>query len=258
MHSHFTMTFPSLHFATLTHPSHPYHSLLHFISLHFWMISPTPSLPLIYHFPNPFPRITWFTETVPKAYVKLYLHPPYSARSDAYSVGREVGAGTDISKVSGYSIEDLHFSPHQQIKKHPCPHRVSFPSMQRGQICTVKSVYFSGISGVTSLHTDLGTTLPSSFTFMIVPREQLTPSSASSPAWHHNAGSHRGGPCFISCQIMWDLWSTKWHWNMFSVSSSGSLANSHSRIAPQFSYYWRYILSILTETLNSKLKKLQI
>jgi hypothetical protein len=30
------------------------------------MIAPTPSFRLIYHFPNPFPEITWLQETVPK------------------------------------------------------------------------------------------------------------------------------------------------------------------------------------------------
>jgi hypothetical protein len=66
MHSHFTMTFPSFHFTTLTYPSHPHHNLLpftspHFTLLHFLIISPTPSLRLIYYFANPFPKITWFT-----------------------------------------------------------------------------------------------------------------------------------------------------------------------------------------------------
>jgi hypothetical protein len=68
------MTFPSFHFTTLTYPSHHHHSVLpfttlHFISLHFtllhltslyfWMVSATPSLRLIFHFPNIFPKIAW-------------------------------------------------------------------------------------------------------------------------------------------------------------------------------------------------------
>jgi hypothetical protein len=60
MHPHFTMTFPSFHFTTLTHPSHTHHSLLPFPSHHFTsfsMTAPTPSLRPIYHFPNPFPKI---------------------------------------------------------------------------------------------------------------------------------------------------------------------------------------------------------
>jgi hypothetical protein len=73
MHSYFTMTFPSFQFTTLTHHSHPHHSLLpftstslhftslHFTSLHFWMISPTNSLRLIYQFPNPFPKTASFS-----------------------------------------------------------------------------------------------------------------------------------------------------------------------------------------------------
>jgi hypothetical protein len=73
MHSQFTMTFPSFHVTTLTHPSHPRHSLLsptlQFTSLHFWMIYPTPSLRLIYHYPNPFPEITWFTGVEPRFFV---------------------------------------------------------------------------------------------------------------------------------------------------------------------------------------------
>jgi hypothetical protein len=32
MHPHFTVTFPSFHFTTHTHPSHPHHSLLPFPS----------------------------------------------------------------------------------------------------------------------------------------------------------------------------------------------------------------------------------
>jgi hypothetical protein len=75
MHSHFTMIFPSFHFTTYTHPSHSHYNLLpftsrhiispplhftslHFTPLHFLMISLIPSLGLIYHFPNPFPKIT--------------------------------------------------------------------------------------------------------------------------------------------------------------------------------------------------------
>jgi hypothetical protein len=171
----------------------PFTSVPQFISIHFDSIHFTSLrcifgwFPLHLHFALFITFLILFLkslglqETVPKAYVKLYLHSPHAAWSDAYGAGRKVGASTDISKVSGYSIEDLDFSPHQQIKKHPCPHRVSFPSIQSGQICTVKSVYFSDISGVTSLHTDLGATLPSSFTFMIVPPEHLTPNSAISP-----------------------------------------------------------------------------
>jgi hypothetical protein len=56
MHSHFTMTVPSFHFTALTHPSHPHHYLIRFTSLHFtefWMISPTPSLCLIYYWSDP-------------------------------------------------------------------------------------------------------------------------------------------------------------------------------------------------------------
>jgi hypothetical protein len=52
MQSHFAMTFPSFHFTTLTYPSHPHHNLLpytslHFTSLPFLMISPTPSFSFI-------------------------------------------------------------------------------------------------------------------------------------------------------------------------------------------------------------------
>jgi hypothetical protein len=41
MHSHFTMTFPSFHFTTITHTSHPPHSLLPFTttSLHLTLVS---------------------------------------------------------------------------------------------------------------------------------------------------------------------------------------------------------------------------
>jgi hypothetical protein len=58
MHSHFTAIIPSFHLTALT----PLHILAtdHFTSLHFWMIFPPPSLRLIYHFPNPFPKINSF------------------------------------------------------------------------------------------------------------------------------------------------------------------------------------------------------
>jgi hypothetical protein len=50
-HSHFTMTFPSFQFITLT-----YHSYPHLTSLRF-----------TYHFPTPFSKITCLQESVPKA-----------------------------------------------------------------------------------------------------------------------------------------------------------------------------------------------
>jgi hypothetical protein len=69
MHPHFTMVFPSFDFTTLTNPSHPHHILLTLPSLHFNSLhfddSPTPSLRLIYNFPNPYPKITWFTGEKP-------------------------------------------------------------------------------------------------------------------------------------------------------------------------------------------------
>jgi hypothetical protein len=33
-------------------------------------------------------------------------------------------------------------------------------------------------------------------------------------------------------QSMWDLWCTKWHWNMFSLRTSGSLHHYHSTTTP--------------------------
>jgi hypothetical protein len=60
---------PSLHstsphapFTSSSHFTSLHFTSLHFTSLHFWIIFPTPSLRLIYHFPNPFPKITWFTD----------------------------------------------------------------------------------------------------------------------------------------------------------------------------------------------------
>jgi hypothetical protein len=49
------------------HSTSPHLRTLHilatdyFTSLYFWMIFATHSLRLIYHLPNPFPKITWFT-----------------------------------------------------------------------------------------------------------------------------------------------------------------------------------------------------
>jgi hypothetical protein len=37
----------------------------------------------------------------------------------------------------------------------------------------------------------------------------------------------RGSSCSMPCQVVWDLWWTKWHWGGFSPSSSGSSANPH-------------------------------
>jgi hypothetical protein len=42
------------------------------------------------------------------------------------------------------------------------------------------------------------------------------------------AASHRGGPGSTAGHVMWDLWSTKWHWGRFPQSISVSPANSHS------------------------------
>jgi hypothetical protein len=55
----------SLRFALLHLRNPPSLSTFHVTSLHYLMISPTHSLRLIYHFPNPFPKITWFTGESP-------------------------------------------------------------------------------------------------------------------------------------------------------------------------------------------------
>jgi hypothetical protein len=48
--------------------------LLYLTSLHFLMISSKFSLHLIYNFPNPFPKINWFTGESPQGYCR-YLVP---------------------------------------------------------------------------------------------------------------------------------------------------------------------------------------
>jgi hypothetical protein len=55
------LPFIPLHYTYVHFTYWPQFTSLHFTSLHFRMISPTPSLHLIYYFPNPFPKITWFT-----------------------------------------------------------------------------------------------------------------------------------------------------------------------------------------------------
>jgi hypothetical protein len=77
MHSHFTMSFPSFHFTTLTHPSHPHHNLLHFTtlhftslhftSLHFWTILPHLHFALFITFLTLFLKLLGLQERVPKA-----------------------------------------------------------------------------------------------------------------------------------------------------------------------------------------------
>jgi hypothetical protein len=81
MHSHFTMTFHSFQFSTLTHHSNPRQNSLHFTSLHFLMISSTTSLHLIYHFPNTFANITWFTGESDKSEDFIY-HVNVISRED--------------------------------------------------------------------------------------------------------------------------------------------------------------------------------
>jgi hypothetical protein len=49
--------------------------------------------------------------------------------------------------------------------------------------------------------------------------------------------SHRGDPGSSTNQVMWDLWSTKWHWGRFSPSTSVSPANSHSTYCSTFIFY---------------------
>jgi hypothetical protein len=44
----------------------------------------------------------------------------------------------------------------------------------------------------------------------------------------YSPASHCGGPGSSPGQVMWDLWSTKWHWGRFPPSTSVSPANSHS------------------------------
>jgi hypothetical protein len=58
---------PSLHSTTIYFPTpHLISTPLHFTSLHFTALSMIPpSFRLIYHFPNPFPKITWLTEEIP-------------------------------------------------------------------------------------------------------------------------------------------------------------------------------------------------
>jgi hypothetical protein len=67
MHSHFTMTFPSFLFTTLTHPSHPRHTLLSFTttSLDFTVFSDDFSHTLLtFHL-----KLLDLEERVPKASV---------------------------------------------------------------------------------------------------------------------------------------------------------------------------------------------
>jgi hypothetical protein len=59
---HHDLDFIPLHYTYVPFTSSP-----QFTSLHFLMISPTTSLRLIYHFPNPFPKIFGLQERVPKA-----------------------------------------------------------------------------------------------------------------------------------------------------------------------------------------------
>jgi hypothetical protein len=66
MRPHFTMTFRSFHFTTLAYPSHPHHNSLPFTAF-FDDFPPTLSLRLIYHSPNPFPKLLRLQERVPKA-----------------------------------------------------------------------------------------------------------------------------------------------------------------------------------------------
>jgi hypothetical protein len=40
--------------------------------------------------------------------------------------------------------------------------------------------------------------------------------------------SHRGGPCSIPGQVMWDLLWKKWHWSVFSHISKIYPASSYS------------------------------
>jgi hypothetical protein len=43
-------------------------------------------------------------------------------------------------------------------------------------------------------------------------------------SWHSlhckSPASHCGSQVSIPCQFIWDLWSTKWHWSRFLLSSS--------------------------------------
>jgi hypothetical protein len=68
MHPHFTMTFPSFLFTTLTHPSQPHHSLLPFSSLPF----PFP------HFPSLHFTSLHFTSLLFTSFLMIALHLPFA------------------------------------------------------------------------------------------------------------------------------------------------------------------------------------
>jgi hypothetical protein len=49
--------------------------------------------------------------------------------------------------------------------------------------------------------------------------------------------SHCGGPGLNLCQVMKDLWWTRWHWGRFSLSTLVSPANLHSTDCSTFIIY---------------------
>jgi hypothetical protein len=69
-------------------------------------------------------------------------------------------------------------------------------------------------------------------------RKILIASCLQSPC-HTSGGyspaSHRGGPIWSPCKVMWELWWTKWHWGRFSPSTSVFLPIRIPPIAPQSS-----------------------
>jgi hypothetical protein len=64
---HNDLPFILLHYTYAPFTSWPQFSSLHFASMHFWMISSTPSLRLIYHFLTIFLKLLGLQERVPKA-----------------------------------------------------------------------------------------------------------------------------------------------------------------------------------------------
>jgi hypothetical protein len=72
MHSHFTMIFPSFHFTTHTHPSHPRHSLLPFTSPSLHFTSLLDDFP--HTFTSPYLSLSWlFNEAVKSHALAFYI-----------------------------------------------------------------------------------------------------------------------------------------------------------------------------------------
>jgi hypothetical protein len=115
MYSHFPMTFPSFHFTTFTHPSHPQHNLFSFATLHciFLWFPVHLHFALFITFLTLFLKLLSLQETVPKTSARSWfqswmfenrvLRRIFGAKRDDLTGGRR--------KLHNEELHSLYSSP---------------------------------------------------------------------------------------------------------------------------------------------------